>query len=414
MIKTAGIIAEYNPFHLGHQYQMEETRRQTGADFILAVMSGNFVQRGEPAIFEKFQRVRMALRCGADLVLELPASYATGSAEDFASGAVSLLHGLRCVDYLSFGSEEGSLAPLAEAAALLARESSRFRTILQKQLRQGLPFPRARSLALQESGLSSHALAAASAPNNLLGIEYLKALSRFSSSIRPVTIRREGCAYNDTAMPADQTRFASASAIREAAAGKTGAKDILTQIPDILHEQYLSGALLPVFPDDCSSLLNYQLLSCLERDKPFSSFSDCSPELAQRLKANAMQALSFRERRDYLKTRQYTYTRVSRCLIHLLLQIRAQDMQTLRALSYPTYARILGFRKSAAPLLRKLKERSAVPVIAKAARAPETLSGSLLALWKQEVFSSHIYHAILQQKYGCSPKNEYSRSIVIL
>ena len=429
MFKTAGIIAEYNPFHLGHRYQMEETRKRTGADFILVVMSGNFVQRGEPAIFEKSQRARMALLCGADLVIELPVSYAAGSAEDFACGAVSLLSGLNCVDYLSFGSEEGDLEPLKEAASMLSEESPRFSSILQEKLRQGLSFPRARSLALEESGLSPRSLSAASSSNNLLGIEYLKALERFSSSVQPVTIQRKGSGYHDNSMPEDDASYASASAIRRTAAAlckhpaekETGSlgtsilsEKALSQIPEPLHDMYRSSSLLPVFPDDCSALLHYKLLSCLLEETALSAFSDFSPELAQRLKKNALKACSFSERAAYLKTRQYTYTRASRGLIHLLLNIRTQDMQKLRQDSFPSYARILGFKKSAAPLLKQIKEKTSIPVISRAAKAPEQLSGDLLRLWNQEIYASHIYHAILQQKYGKSPQNEYSRPIVIL
>ena len=416
MIKTAGIIAEYNPFHRGHEYQIEETRRRTGADFILVVMSGNFVQRGEPAIFEKSQRARMALLCGADLVLELPAAYATGSAEDFACGAVSLLHGLGCIDYLSFGSEAGDLTPLQEAAAMLAGESPRFSCLLREGLRQGLPFPRARSMALGGCGLSAGALEAAASANNLLGIEYLKALVRLSSPIQPITIRREGRGYHDPCLPDSRSDFASASAIRKAAdlSAEPFPPEILTQIPPALHKLYHSGSLLPLSANDCSALLQYQLLTCLLEEIPLERFSDFSSELAQRLKEDAFRAASFQERAAYLKTRQYTYTRISRCLTHLLLNITAQDMLRLRKEGYPAYARILGFKKSAAPLLKEIKEKASIPLISKAAHGPGMLSGSLLALWNQEIYASHIYHALLQQKYNSSPQNEYSRPIVIL
>ena len=186
------------------------------------------------------------------------------------------------------------------------------------------------------------------------------------------------------------------------------------QIPPALHKLYHSGSLLPLSANDCSALLQYQLLTCLLEEIPLERFSDFSPELAQRLKEDAFRAASFQERAAYLKTRQYTYTRISRCLTHLLLNITAQDMLRLRKEGYPAYARILGFKKSAAPLLKEIKEKASIPLISKAAHGPGMLSGSLLALWNQEIYASHIYHALLQQKYNSSPQNEYSRPIVIL
>lgn len=191
-IKTAGIIAEYNPFHNGHQYQIEEIRRQTGADFVIAAMSGDFVQRGEPAIFDKYTRTRMALCGGADLVVELPALFATSSAEDFAACGVSLLGSLG-TDFLCFGSESGNLSHLQKAAEILSEESAIWQPLLQTYLKQGETYPSARSLAVAEltgdPGLST----LLATPNNILAVEYLKALKQQRSSMIPVTIRRRGC-----------------------------------------------------------------------------------------------------------------------------------------------------------------------------------------------------------------------------
>lgn len=445
MKQIAGIIAEYNPFHCGHQYQIEETRRRTGADFIVVVLSGNFVQRGEPAIFEKSQRARMALLGGADLVLELPAPFAVGSAEDFASGAVSLLNQLGAVRYLSFGSECGQLSDLTQIAQILAKEPPLFQNTLREQLRSGLTYPQARSAALAACGVSQKVLQAGNEPNNLLGIEYLKAIHRQKSSLEPVTILRKGKGYHDCQIPelteqgpesASASVFASASGIRKKllaydacddpekreacpAASKPLSIDLAghlleEQIPSAIHPLYHSGQLHPIHPDDLSLILNYRILSCIQEGLSFQEFSDISPELAGRLTEQAYSMDSFSNRITALKTRQYTYTRISRSLLHILLNIRQEEMAGYRQNGYCSYARILGFRRSAAPLFSSIKENSSIPLISKAADARRLLTGNSWKLWNQDIYCSHIYHTLVQAKYGIHLPNEYSRPIVII
>lgn len=446
MAKIAGIIAEYNPFHLGHQYQMETLRRQTRADYIVVMMSGNFVQRGEPALFETDARVRMALLGGADLVLELPALFSTGSAEDFARGAVSLLEGLGCISFLSFGSESGDVEPLWKVAEILAMEPPAFSKALAPLLSAGLPFPKARAQALAACGLEEEVLKEAAKPNNLLGIEYLKALLLLRSSITPVVIQRKGRGYHDQCLEGNTAglspdpdrnkpgsiqkedfSFASASAIRsailEASQRAKGAgnflplsREILAQIPSALHPLYTGRCPLPIAPDDCSSILNYQLLTCIRQGWAFREFSDISPELEGRLMQNALIPQSFSQRIMALKTKQYTYTRISRGLLHILLDIRREDMARCRRNLDYGYARLLGWRRSSAPLLTILKEHSAIPLVSKASDAPHILEGNALSLWHQHVSCSHIYHILMEQRYGgMAPKwNEYSRPMVIL
>lgn len=465
MAKIAGIIAEYDPFHLGHRYQIQETRRQTGAGYIVVVMSGNFVQRGEPAIFEKSQRAWMALQGGADLVLELPAPFAVGSAEDFASGGISLLHQLGAVDLVSFGSECGTLAPLRGAARALAEESAPFQDALKAQLRRGLPYPQARAAALKSSGVAEEILQVLDTPNNLLGIEYIKALLRQKSSMEPFTVKRDGLGYHDDRLLPEggAAPFASASALRraifalcrtapaaplllspgqdwsgsapsdqpdQALPDRTGkqkqtlsaqadcssllSSQILEQLPPDLHPLYTSGSLLPIHPDDCSSIFNYRILSCIQEKVPLEDFSDISPELAGRIRELCDRPRSFSEQIMGVKTKQYTYTRVSRSLLHLLLHIRKEDMMLYRRSGYCSYARILGFKRSAAPLLRTIKEKSAIPLIAKAADAPKLLSPSARRLWDQDIYCSHVYHGLVQQRYKVTLADEYRRPVLVL
>lgn len=416
-MQTAGIIAEYNPFHQGHFYHLQETRKRTGADYCIVVMSGNFVQRGEAAIFEKGLRTRMALLGGADLVLELPAPFAVGSAEDFASAAVSLLNQLGVVSVLSFGSECEEIEPLKRAAQIFLDEPEPFRNQLKRALKEGNSFPKSRSLALASVGFSPKELAVLRHPNTVLGIEYLKALFRQNSEITPVSILRKGDGYHDTTLK--DYAYASASAIRHALFSYSEKQEkeadfpefLLAHVPSVLHPLYQKEARYPVYPDDCSLLLNYRLLSC---SLPFEDFWDISSELAGRIRETAKTCSSFTDHILALKTRQYTYTRISRALIHLVLSIKQTEIENYKKIFSCAYARVLGFKKSAAPLLHAIKANSEIPLITKAASAKKLLSAEAFSLWEKDIYSSHLYHAILQQKYGITLPNEYSRPVIIL
>ena len=413
-IKTAGIIAEYNPFHNGHQYQIEEIRRQTGADFVIAAMSGDFVQRGEPAIFDKYTRTRMALCGGADLVVELPALFATSSAEDFAACGVSLLSNLG-TDFLCFGSESGNLSHLQKAAEILSEESAIWQPLLQTYLKQGETYPSARSLAVAEltgdPGLST----LLATPNNILAVEYLKALKQQGSSMIPVTIRRRGCGYHDSEYSAP---YASASAIRlflRQSAVLESPETLRMQIPPAAFDALLKeGALAkPVFPDDLSELLQFQLLSAVHRKEDLNRFLDFSSDLAARLTRQVLHFAPFSEQIMQLKTKGYTYTRVSRALLHLLLDITKEQSSQAKSLGYAPYARILGFKKSAGPLLSHLRRQSRVPLITKTADAKKLLSPEAMKVLETDFYVSHIYQSLLAS-HGRLMRNEYTKSVIVL
>ena len=210
-MKTVGIIAEYNPFHTGHKYQLDQIRQKLHADYIVIAMSGDFVQRGTPALFSKHVRTRMALSCGADLVVELPVSVSTASAEGFAKGAVHLLSGLGVTDVLCFGSESTDTQLLMELARILLREPEPYRQLLTKNLKDGLSFPAARSNALTLYTHNPQLATLLSKPNTILGIEYCKAILSLKSSIHPYALQREGSGYHDTDL---SDTFPSASGIR--------------------------------------------------------------------------------------------------------------------------------------------------------------------------------------------------------
>lgn len=438
-MKTVAIIAEYNPFHSGHRYQLDQIRAMTGADYIIVAMSGDYVQRGEPALYDKYTRTAIALNNGADLVLEIPVGFASSSAEDFASCGVALLDRLGVVDMLCFGSEAGELSLLQQTAELLTREPEDYKRLLRSKLKDGASFPKARAEALyaclsgQEPGglLPTGSKAGASKaaedaetffalPNNILGIEYLKALLKRSSPIRPVTIKRAGAGYHDTALH-DATSFPSASAIRNAV--KEGRLDYFSCAeyhgmgPFASSDSSASFAFpapqVPVFADDLTVIFNWKLLQLLQRGARLSDFADLSPEMEARLISRSLEFAAFSERIEQLKTKQYTYTRISRALLHLLLDITTEELLYAKAHDYVSYARILGFRRAAAPLLSRIKQSCELPLITKTADACRILDERGLRQLNRDITSSHLYQSLVFQKSGKRMKNEYTRSVII-
>ncbi|MDO4454550.1 MAG: nucleotidyltransferase [Eubacteriales bacterium] len=417
-MNVTGVIAEYNPFHNGHFYHLQQTRLETDADFIIVLMSGDFVQRGEPAITDKWYRTKMALLGGADLVLELPCFAASGSAEYFARGSVSLLESSGVVSCLSFGSESGDLNALSCAASFFAQEPESYQMLLRQNLKKGMSFPEARQEAFSsyhEAEGSNNLLSLESilsSPNNLLGMEYLKALLRGSSSIVPHTVRRFGKGYHD--FDVSSSTFGSASGIRKALSDHLSLESVRCQMPpdifSVLTNSWMQSA--PIFVNDFSSLLHYRLLSLTDQAQICSHY-DISEDLADRILKIRSNFTSFSDFVALLKTRQITYTRASRCLLHLLLNMQQKTADSFFKDS-AAYLRILGFRKSAGPLLAMMKKQCSVPVITKLANAKKILSPAAFSVLSQDLFCSDVYHAVAAQKYPGHKYNEYKISPVIL
>lgn len=394
-MKIVGLIAEYNPFHKGHQYHIEEAKRLTDADAVVVVMSGNFVQRGEPAIMPKHLRAESALKAGASLVIELPVGYATGSAEQFAYGAISILQKLGCIDALCFGSECGSIGELSEVADILSNESDEFKTVLQQQLKTGLPFPLARQRALEQLYPEKAFGELLGQPNNILGIEYLKALKRLKSSIRPVTLKRQDSAYHDTAL---SDTFSSASAIR--ASIEKGALDTLKdQAPTFAYEtiREFYGKRYPIYVNDFSMLLKYRLLN--ETKTSLAQYADVSEELANRIYKHRNEYVDFVQFCELLKTKEVTYTRISRALLHMVLNMKKEDCTEI------AYAHVLGFRKDCTTVMSEIKMRSSIPLVSKLT----AFSHPMLAL---DIYASNLYESVVTDKYKTSFLNEYEHPVV--
>lgn len=435
-MKVVGLITEYNPFHNGHKYHIEKSREITGADYVIAVMSGNYVQRGAPAIADKYARCMMALNNGADLVFELPVCYATGSAQYFALGAVALLNRLGIVDYLCFGSECGDIETLEKAAGLFLNSPESYQNLLYSFIKEGYSYPSARAKAAGQAffqdtnGKNGSMLKALSEPNNILGIEYIRALMQINSSIKPVTIKRHMAGYHDVSINTDapdmadgrqKTAISSATAIR-AVLESMNAPDSLTVIKssvpewvyDFLSNNYLST--YPVTMDDFSGIIKYKLLS--ESRDELVQYLDLSPDMAERIKnteiSGSIPESTATQLARKIKSKNITLTRINRALIHVLLNIKSEEFRDYMENGIVYYARILGMKKDASALIRKIKIHGSIPVITKVADASRQLDSIGMKMLNQDILSAHIYNQIVYEKFGTVIPNEYKHGICIL
>lgn len=396
-MKVVGIVAEYNPFHNGHAYQIERLRDPDGevrATHVVAVMSGHFVQRGEPAVLPKADRARLALLGGVDLVLELPAPWCLSSAEGFARGAVSLLHALSCVDAISFGSECGDLSRLQKAADLL--DSPRGKELLQHHLGYGISYPEARQKAVRELGGDSTA-ALLSEPNNTLGIEYLRALRDLSSPIAPTTVRRLGPAH-DAQLPLGT--IASASHLRTLVrAGRL--RDALPYLPAPVGkavEQAVAAGRCPADP----ALLERAVLAHLRRldRQALSRLPGVSEGLENRLYDAIRQASSLSDLLARLKTKRYPLTRLQRLVWCAFLGIGAED-----AAGAPPYLRVLGATGRGFELLSRVKAAGGpVPLVSRASQL-DALPGAGQRIWQLEAAAADLYALSLPVPLPCGTEH---------
>lgn len=418
-MKVLGIIAEYNPFHKGHSYQIDTLKEKIKADYVVAAMSGNFVQRGAPALMEKYSRAQMALRCGADLVLELPALYATASAEYFARGGIALLDGAGVVTHLGFGTEASHFGPLTEVADILNRQPELFRESLQQGLKRGLSFPTARSHAIMaclggQGSLPPDMLGQIlCSPNNILAIEYLKALSHCHSNIVPCPLQRQGQPYHDET-PGQE--YPSASAIRAIAHSSSGkGTGAASQQHAALAEAMPLEAytILKNYPhpflqeDDFSQLLHYKLLA--EPVAQLSRYGDVSLDFARRAKKELCRFLSWSQYCSHLKSKNMTYTRISRMFLHIVLDIHTDS---LKAFPEPAYLRVLGFRKQAAPLLSAIKSKGRLPMVT--SLPAYSLAEPARSLLEHDLRSSGLYRIGLAAKGDNQLKTDYQQPILRL
>lgn len=365
-LSIVGIVAEYNPFHNGHLYHLDQARMATGAEAVVCVMSGNFVQRGEPAIIDKWARAEMALRCGADLVFELPFCFAVRSAYNFALGAVQTLDRTGVVTHICFGAETPDLPLLQQIAFILSEEPEEFRTRLKALLDQGHNYPLARASAVS-SYLSYHTrtldpnqvLTTMMGPNNILAIEYLRALRETKSSIVPVLVPRVGSGYHDTSL----TSYASATAIRGAFSDPNWDKLVKPYLPSPSHEILLREIDQGKGPVQ-EKHLEPVLLALLRRmtASELAAIHDITEGLEHRIKKAARQSNSLIHLKNLVKTKRYNLTRINRILLYVLF-----NLTKTRAASFdetgPAYLRLLGLSPSGQKILLKIKSKCRILLI---------------------------------------------------
>lgn len=349
-MKISGIICEYNPFHNGHLYHIRETRKN-GATHVVAVMSGNFVQRGDTAVMDKLDRARLAVRSGADLVIELPVQYCLSSAENFANGAVWLLRSLGVVQELSFGSECGDTAKLNRALYVADTAASAHRDEVISIMEKGYTYPRALSSVI--NGIDSEAAAIISEPNNLLAVEYMRALKRLAPDIIPFTVKRTGASHDSR--NADDA-YASASYIRELiSSGQYGAGKLGLYTTSIWAEA-VSDAVRSGNAADISRLervILYKLRTASAKE--LSAISDVNQGFENRL-IGARMAGSLDELFVTLKTKRYTMARIRRILLCMLIGVTKSDMTHM-----PSYGRILAINERGKEILALAKGKASIP-----------------------------------------------------
>jgi len=353
-MRVCGVICEYNPFHKGHEYHLARAREETGADYVVCVMSGAMTQRGHFARHDKWTRTKAALTHGADLVLELPVRFCGAPAPEFARGGVGTLAALGVVTHLSFGCEAQALPHLAAAACALKEESPAFKQALREALGRGLPYPRARALALQKVCSIDQLSDAIASPNAALALEYLATMP---DHIAAVPIAREGAGYHDPQLSA----LSSATAVRTALEGGR-LEDALSAVPcpDLFRDAEARGDI------HMPGALDTALLARLRTMTPDSlrAVWGMDEGLEHRFLSAAKTASTRDELILAVKSKRYTYARLSRLCANILLDI-TRSFASENA--EPAYARVLGFRREAAPLLAAIKKSGALPLITKAA-----------------------------------------------
>ena len=389
MSKVLGIIAEYNPFHNGHLYHIMKSKQKAQADFCIAVIGGNFTQRGEPSLLDKWSKAESALLNGVDLVLELPTLYATSSAENFADGAIKLLNSLKIVDTLSFGAENAHIDILDDFAEVLYKEPKQFKTLLSAELKKGVSYPKARETALMMylNDIKKY-LNVLSSPNNILGIEYLKALKKSKSRIEPIAIKRINSIHNDTKLSGN---IASASAIRK-----------LLQEDEIYKiENFMPISSYSILKKNINQGHILNSLSTYEREIIYSirlmsvdelgEFQDVSEGLENLIKKAADSCNNISDLIKIVSSKRYTSTRIQRILLYILLDITKKDIQFSKKII--PYARILGFNENGKKLISKIVEANPkIDFVSSVNRfVTECPDNNLQRLLAKDILATNIY-----------------------
>lgn len=407
MSKILAIICEYNPFHNGHLYQLYESIKMTSPDYVVCVMSGNFVERGNTALINKWARTEMALKSGVDMVIELPTVYSISSAENFAAGAIKILNSLKCDTLLSFGSECGDISTLYKFADIILNEPKEYVTMLNHELSKGLSFPKAREnaimLYINDIRNCANVL---NGSNNILAIEYLKQIMKTKSKMDAFTIKRVGNEYNSKTTSGN---IASATAIREMLLDKKSVKNLMPRSSySILREELGNGR----FVLDVSQFENIILYKL--RSMPIEQISDLpdvSEGLEYKIKEAANSCNTLDELLSKVKSKRYTLTRINRIMLYALLDITKQDYENSQKVT--PYVRVLGVSQNGKTLLSELSKNKKINVITSVKQFMDNNSNkNLKSLLEKDIMATNIY--TLCYRKNSQANLDYTQKLIIV
>ncbi|MBT2726031.1 nucleotidyltransferase [Bacillus sp. ISL-75] len=400
-MKSVGLIVEYNPFHNGHAFHLQASKEAAEADVVIAVMSGNFLQRGEPALVSKWQRTKMALLNGVDIVFELPYRFATQKAETFANGAVSILDAVGC-DSLCFGSESGDLSSFIQTIDYLKDQQNSFNENIKWHLDTGVSYPKALSLAFKQLPNANNYLDLAK-PNNILGLEYIKAIQRQKSSVSPMTIPRKNADYHDEHFAS--ATIASATSIRKAIFTDNASQAEINQyVPEqtkLLLKEYVQQFQGFHQWENYWSYLQFRLIHSSPSE--LREIYEMEEGLENRLQAAALETDNFYKFMQQIKTKRYTWTRLQRLCVHILTNTKKEEMT--RHSEKASYLRLLGMSSIGRKYLNKKKSHLSLPLISKLASFKEKEIN--LDIKAARIYSlgipSHLKNKMLRQEFEQPP-----------
>jgi len=388
-MNIVGIVAEYNPFHNGHKFHIEKAKELSGADYTVAVISGNFVQRGEAAYASKWARAKAALLNGVDLVIELPVVFAAQSAEYFAKGAVGILDALGCVTHIAFGAETADIDKLFNVASFLASDD--FKSEIASFKDKNISFPSARDIILENHGFSD----VLKTPNNILAVEYIKQLIMLNSDIVPVAIERIGAEHDKKG----NGNITSASHIRELDFDAISSF-VPENVFEILKEEKQNGC-FPIDRQKCEDIIMTKLRTMSKNE--LAEIAEISEGLENRIKECAIKATSLDEAVNMIKTKRYTHSRIRRIMINVLLGIKNTDLGNKLE-----YARVLGMNEKGKTLIKHIKETSKIPVITKVAKVSES------RMLELDITATDVFSYLYPEAQKRTGANDFYNSPIIL
>lgn len=404
-MKVLGIIAEYNPFHLGHLYHLQESKKLVNPDYTICILGSHFLQRGEPSLVDKWARCNMALKAGIDLVIELPVAFSCRSALWFATGSIYSLNSTGLVTHLAFGAENTDLEGLSIIAKYLNKEVQIYRQLLEKYLLEGYSFPKARNLALNKSlknKVKLETLTSLNNPNNILAISYLQILETLNSQINPVIIKRKGNYHSKIA----KENLASATAIRKLIKERKPWQNLVPDFSRAILAKEFSLGKGPVFFDDFAE----NILAIIRRStaEELRAIIEVREGIENRLIKLAQETGNIKNLIDNLKTKRYTYTRLQRLLTHIYLNFKASPN-----FDYPQYLRVLGFNDKGKQLLKLMKDKSSLPIITKFAKIYKA-GPDFIDMLNLEIRASDLYVLAYPQKEQRIGRQDFYKSPLVL